>query len=366
MGYSFADIIADPGIGKIVIISLVSIPLTLIATILRLVATKRSGRKLAWDDLFAVLGLVGILGYTVTPIGAIPASADLTDEEAAVLTAKLAYIATPFFYVNQLFTKASLFVLYYRIFWSDVVFVRWIYALAAIHVSWFITFFFMVLFLCNPVSKWWDITGTQPGTCIDGNAFLVSEETINSSVDLAMVGLTVAMVYKLQTKEYIKRKLAFIFSFGGLSGVIGFVKIGIIYSTPNDNGQENNLNAFWDILQMATSIFCACAPMYKTISPIQGAWARLKWSVTSWTSQSLLGSSNGRSSGSSKYRVPSDPSRKDSAPDGEMQWGGLTRRPQVAAIDSDIELLGVHMHSNRRPSSHMKKPSGNVEAYDLV
>jgi hypothetical protein len=88
-GYSFADIIAEPGIGRIIIISLVTIPLTLIATSLRLIATKRSGRKLSWDDLFAVLALVGHLGYTVTPVGAIPGAADLTPDQAAVLTAKV-------------------------------------------------------------------------------------------------------------------------------------------------------------------------------------------------------------------------------------------------------------------------------------
>ncbi|KAI0450754.1 hypothetical protein F5B21DRAFT_489870 [Xylaria acuta] len=350
MDYTFENIIADPGLGPIIIISLVTIPLTLVATILRLVATKRSRQRLAWDDLFAVLALVGHLGYTITPVGAIPGAADLTEEQAAVLTAKLSYIATPFFYVNQLFAKASLFVLYYRIFWSDVVFVRWIYALAAIHVAWFITFFFLVLFLCNPVSKWWDVTGTQPGTCIDGNAFLVAEETINSSIDLAMVGLTVAMVFKLQTREHIKRKLAFIFTVGGLSGIIGFIKIGIIYGTPNTNGQENDANAFWDILQMATSIFCACAPMYKTIAPVQGVWARLKWSVTSWSGQSLLGSSNAESSGSSRDRRPSNPSRKGSGPDMESSWGGLVHRPNVATVDSDVELVEVQMPSIKRPN----------------
>ncbi|TGJ81699.1 hypothetical protein E0Z10_g7075 [Xylaria hypoxylon] len=351
MEYTFADIIADPGLGKVVIISLIGIPLTLLATVLRLIATKRSGRSLAWDDLFAVLALVGFLGYTVTPVG---------------VKIQLAYIATPFFYVNQLFAKASLLVLYYRIFWSNPVFVKWIYGLAAIHVSWFITFFFLVLFLCNPVSKWWDVTGTQPGTCIDGNAFLVSEETINSSIDLAMVGLTVAMVFKLQTREHIKIKLAFIFSVGGLSGIIGFIKIAIIYSTPNDNGQENNANAFWDILQMATSIFCACAPMYRTIAPVQNAWARLKWSITSWTSQSLHSDSSPSSSGSSKDRRGSNTNRKDSAREAEINWGGILRRPQVGATNSDIELIEVQVPLNRRKDNADNTLGRHDEYYDLV
>ncbi|KAJ8131736.1 hypothetical protein O1611_g1886 [Lasiodiplodia mahajangana] len=365
MGYTFADIIADPGLGPIAVVSIITIPLTLVATVLRLVATKRSGRRLAWDDLFAVLALVGFLGYTITPIGAIPGAADLTEEEASVLTAKLAYIATPFFYVNQLFAKASLLVLYYRIFWSDNVLVRWIYALAVIHFAWFITFFFLVLFLCNPVSKWWDVTGTQPGTCIDGNAFLVSEETINSSIDLAMVGLTVAMVLKLHTRELIKRKLAFIFTLGGLSGIIGFFKIGIIYNIPNDNGQENNANAFWDILQMATSIFCACAPMYKTIAPVRGAWARLKWSTTSWSNQSLLVSSHERLSESSKDWRPSNPNKDDSGRNMGTSWGGLVRYSKVATADSDVELMEVQIPFSERPR-HTRNISGQFKKGNMI
>jgi hypothetical protein len=77
-----SDIIAEPGIGQIVIISLVTIHLTIIATVLRLIATKRAGRKLSWEDLFAVLALVGHLGYTITPLGAVPGAADLSEEEA--------------------------------------------------------------------------------------------------------------------------------------------------------------------------------------------------------------------------------------------------------------------------------------------
>ncbi len=148
------------------------------------------------------------------------------------------YIATPFFYVNQLFAKASLFVLYLRIFWSHRAFVRWVYVLATIHVCWFITFFFALLFLCTPVSKWWDVIGDQDGTCLDGNAFLVPEESINSAMDFAMIALTVYVVLKVMTRNHTKAKLTFIFVVGGLSGIIGFVKIGIVYGTADDYGRK--------------------------------------------------------------------------------------------------------------------------------
>lgn len=54
------------------------------------------------------------------------------------------------------------------------------------------------------------------------------------------------------------------------------------------SSEENDTNAFWDILQMATSIFCACGPMYKTLLPLQSVWSRLKISIRSWASRTRL------------------------------------------------------------------------------
>lgn len=96
----------------------------------------------------------------------------------------------------------------------------------------------MVIFLCRPISKWWDIVGDQPGYCIDGNVFLIAEETTNSLLDFALIALTVGLIRKLATRSYVKAKLIFIFIIGGLSGVIGFVKIGLVYSVANTNGRK--------------------------------------------------------------------------------------------------------------------------------
>lgn len=67
MPYTFEDVINDPSLGRIVVLSLVTIPLCIVTTILRLVATKRSRRKFGWDDLFAVLALIGFLVYALGP-----------------------------------------------------------------------------------------------------------------------------------------------------------------------------------------------------------------------------------------------------------------------------------------------------------
>lgn len=67
MGYTFHEIIDDPAEGQIVILCIITLPLCTAATILRLVATKQSGRKFGWDDLFAILALIGFLVYAIAP-----------------------------------------------------------------------------------------------------------------------------------------------------------------------------------------------------------------------------------------------------------------------------------------------------------
>ncbi|KAI1450126.1 hypothetical protein F5Y02DRAFT_426464 [Annulohypoxylon stygium] len=124
MAYTLWDAIDDPSLGRVVILSLVSIPLCVAATIFRLVATKQSRRRFGWDDLFAVLALLGFLVYALAPFVGLATVGDLDDEGLAILSAKLAYIVTPFFYINQLFARGSLFIFYYRLFWKDSSFIK--------------------------------------------------------------------------------------------------------------------------------------------------------------------------------------------------------------------------------------------------
>ncbi|POS75427.1 hypothetical protein DHEL01_v206183 [Diaporthe helianthi] len=332
MGLTFEDALSDPEEGRIVIVSIATVPLCILATILRLVGTRCSRRTLGWDDLFAVLGLLGFLVYACTPFVGVAAAGDLNDEDLDILIA-----------------KASLFVLYYRIFWSDRTFVRWVYILATIHVCWFITFFFFLLFLCTPVSKWWDVAGTQPGSCIGGNAFLVPEEVINSTIDFALVALTIVVIRKLKVTKHIRAKLAFVFVVGGLSGVIGFVKIGLAYGIDNNHGQENDSNAFWDIMQMATSIFCACGPMYKTLLTLQSFWSRLKMSISSWASRTRL-----YRSVASHKTDSEDSGRRQSSRDGDTggiagtvtDWPQFVDGTETQYTWSEVEMVDIDF-SNR-------------------
>ncbi|KAI1847069.1 hypothetical protein JX265_006737 [Neoarthrinium moseri] len=215
-------------------------PLCTVATILRFVAARRAGRKFGWEDIFAALALLAFLAYGALAIGGFAVTGGVSTDEytldMAVTTSKMAYAAAPFFEINQLFAKASLLVLYYRIFATNRTFAVCTCVIAIIQMAWFIAIFFSLMFMCIPVHKWWDVQGTVEGWCMNDAALLAAEETINSGVDFAMVALAVFMVRKLQMKPYLKRRLAAVFITGGLSGILGFVKIGEVYAIPDENG----------------------------------------------------------------------------------------------------------------------------------
>lgn len=122
---------------------------------------------------------------------------------------------SPQFCGNQLFTKLSLLFLYYRIFWVNKTFVRWLYGLGVIQIAWFISAYLVKWMMCWPVQYIWDKT-IPGGTCTNIGAFLAASETINSLVDFAMLGLAVWTVQSLKVSRASKWRLSILFSLGGL------------------------------------------------------------------------------------------------------------------------------------------------------
>ena len=97
----------------------------------------------------------------------------------------------------------------------------------------------MILFFCRPISKFWENKGPEPAYCLDENAFLIANEVVNSCLDFALTALSIAIVQtRLQKESWVKTKLCLIFMVGGLSGVIGFVKIGILHQDVSANGRK--------------------------------------------------------------------------------------------------------------------------------
>ncbi|KAI3321222.1 hypothetical protein HD806DRAFT_200193 [Xylariaceae sp. AK1471] len=281
-----------------------------IAMALRFIATTHSGRKLSLEDWFALAALISFLGYTSLTLASlgILVRRDLTtlSVDDSIHIGKILYATIPFYPLNQFFAKFSILLLYYRLFSVKRSFVRWTYVLGAVQAADTILTLFINLFGCYPISYNW--SAIEDGRCLDQVLVFTGTESINSAVDFAMVALASVMVYGIQLTLSTKLKLAILFVVGGLSGIIGFIRIGgfnlygkqtdarsksLLSWRPHFRFEEpsiylhsplevfNNVRSHvaWTSVQQAASIVCCCAPTYKNLFHLRSLYTK----VASWT-----------------------------------------------------------------------------------
>ncbi|TVY48033.1 Satratoxin biosynthesis SC1 cluster protein [Lachnellula occidentalis] len=245
------------------IVAVVGVSLSIIATSLRFVATKRSGRKPSWEDWFAVLATVFFIFYVVPLLykssshWCFPVLRIMNGRSVLKLhkedIIKITKVYKPYGSLSRPFVQCVWFLGIVQLMWSIATYV--------IH-----------YFECTPPARLWNTK--LEGTCINSPAFLAGGETPNSLIDFALVGLAIWVVQSLQMKTIVKLKLSTLFAIGGLAGVLGFVKIGQGFGAMNAQKVEL-MDPIWAVVQQACSIICCCAPIYKPLLPQLGLWDKL-------------------------------------------------------------------------------------------
>ncbi|KAI1392108.1 uncharacterized protein F4822DRAFT_389641 [Hypoxylon trugodes] len=350
------EVFKDSQQGAAFVICVVTTPVCILATYLRFVATKRAHRKIGIEDWFSLVALIFFVPYTLIFIylltrlngKSLQELAKLPPEEGMHIL-KVGWAMSPQFCGNQLFSKLSLFALYYRIFSVNETFLRWIYSLVGLQIAWFISAYVVKWNLCSPAPFAWDKT-IEGGTCIDIGAFLAASETINSLVDFAMIGLAVWIVQSLQVDTSTKWRLCILFSLGGLSGVIGFIKIGEAYSA----AYTNILDPIWDIVQMATSIICCCAPIYRSLVIELGSVRRLSSKLSSQLGLTWLRTRSSQTRKSSWTDSNTNKSKSRTRDENWMPIDGSSQRELAWEVSAAPYNHAAHAEDGR--SHHSDNP----------
>ncbi|KAH8159590.1 hypothetical protein CIB48_g8657 [Xylaria polymorpha] len=249
------------------------------ATALRFVASKRILGRLGAEDWLAFAALVSFLAYISLVLASVlgqrePAILPIDEEMRA---AKMIYATVPFYPLNQFFAKLSILFLYHRLFSINRHFVRWTYVLGTAQSALTILTIFINIFGCRPISYNWNFTGDDGGWCLDQVAVFTGTESVNSAIDFAMVALASAMVAGIRLTFSTRLKLMLLFFVGGLSGIIGFLRIGgsNLYGKEKDSRLFGTTHIDWTVAQQAASIVCCCAPMYRGAFSTRELCARL-------------------------------------------------------------------------------------------
>jgi hypothetical protein len=67
---TFHDVIENNSQGSLIILIIITMPICIVATVLRFVGTRKAQRMPGWDDWFAVLALIPYLVYAlITVVG---------------------------------------------------------------------------------------------------------------------------------------------------------------------------------------------------------------------------------------------------------------------------------------------------------
>ncbi|GAP87831.1 putative integral membrane protein [Rosellinia necatrix] len=233
------------------------------ATALRFVASKRILGRLSAEDWLAFAALVSCLTHIGFGLTNSIISHDGFYPDGYVRSQKIAYASTPFYPLNQFFTKSSILFFYHRIFSVKKSFARWIYILGIAQAVLTILTIFINLFICHPINYYWDLWVI--GSCMDQITINRATESVNSAIDFAMVALAFVMVSGIRLALSTKLKLLLLFVIGSLSGLIGFIRIGngnVVWRA-KDSPSFHGADYSWALGQQATSIICCCAPMYK-------------------------------------------------------------------------------------------------------
>lgn len=109
--------------------------------------------------------------------------------------------------------KIGILLFYWRVFATRRI-RTYILAVFALSVGTFLVNFFIFIFQCTPIAKFWD--QSIEGKCINQNKFYFASAIINVCGDVMVLALPMPVVWQLHTSRNKKWSLSFLFLLGAL------------------------------------------------------------------------------------------------------------------------------------------------------
>ncbi|KAI6882543.1 hypothetical protein KC318_g15074, partial [Hortaea werneckii] len=170
------------------------------------------------------------------------------------------------YYAALVFTKLSILCQYLRIF-PHSWFRKTCWFLIAFITVWGLWAFFSAIFMCNPISAFWDLNifaWDQP-QCLDRATVWYFNGAINFVTDCIIAAMPLPLIHSLELPRRQKMILTVIFGAGYVVCVISVLRLIYVYpiSTATDVTWESPLAAIWSAVETNTGIICCSAPTLK-------------------------------------------------------------------------------------------------------
>ncbi|KAH8700958.1 hypothetical protein BGW36DRAFT_338843 [Talaromyces proteolyticus] len=244
--------------------------LTIIFFLLRVLARHLKKQRFWWDDALIAAALIcrlsiGGVYLTMVQKGLGKHAIDVPQDDLIavnklLLASDLLYILTLFF------TKLSVLLMQHRIFDVATHFRRWVLGLGFLVTTWFIAFFFILIFTCVPVQKRWDTD--LRGHCANRVSGSIASSVTNIASDIAIIILPLPHIWRLQLRLSEKVLLTLIF---GLGLFVIFTSIFRLFVFLDHELISSDITyslvwvIAWSDIETGMGIICACLP---TLRPV--------------------------------------------------------------------------------------------------
>ncbi|KAI3394514.1 hypothetical protein diail_2603 [Diaporthe ilicicola] len=227
-------------------------------------------RKPGADEYAILVALLFTIGYMIEIMVArsdhigFPASTLTIDNMLGLLQTTLAIEVTYYLIVG--FIKTSILCMYLRFAVSEV-FRYLCYGTIIFQLVFTVICICVTLGQCQPLSKLWDLTKMQPGSCINTTAFFYSTSGVNIITDFWIIGLPIKTLNSQTRPLKEKIALALIFGAGVFAAIMSVVRLQSIYTytLATDPFRDAIAVNVFSQLEINTAILCASVPALKPI-----------------------------------------------------------------------------------------------------
>ncbi|KAJ4989844.1 hypothetical protein SVAN01_04681 [Stagonosporopsis vannaccii] len=258
----------------LIIVNSIFIALVVLVVGLRMYTRLAIKRWFGLDDVFILLALLFTIGLTIVVLLAnvkygwdrhlwdIPL-------DKLVPTLKIAMAAKVVFTCAATFTRLSLHCFYYRLV-ADTgkTWFKWcIHLNVAYTIGIFISFIFLAIFQCTPVSDYWMI-GSPVDSCMNEGTVTLVCGIINCVADLATTVTPMPLIMGLHMPRRQRFAVACLFALGIIVTVAGIVRTWFIYKsliTTYDNTWYAYPLWIAAAVEIDLGVICASAPVLRPL-----------------------------------------------------------------------------------------------------
>ncbi|KAH7350619.1 integral membrane protein [Rhexocercosporidium sp. MPI-PUGE-AT-0058] len=175
------------------------------------------------------------------------------------MTLQTFWIAQGFYKLTINLTKASILLLYLRIFVQKPFRVT-CYVMLGIVLSYMVATWFATIFQCTPIPRAWN--KSIPGTCIDITKNWYANAGFSIATDVIILVLPMPILYTSRLPPNQKRALMFVFALGAFVVVTSIFRMQTLdFSTKTPDMTYDILSSLWTMIEPNVGIICACLPM---------------------------------------------------------------------------------------------------------